>query len=65
MSPKAHLSRVENLLDEALQDLKSLNREAPAARCAAALAEAEHRVAAHSRKLVTILGHSLLLCEIN
>lgn len=40
MSPKAHLSRVENLLDEALQDLKSLNREAPAARCAAALAEA-------------------------
>ncbi len=40
MSPEAHLSRVENLLDEALQDLTCVKREAPATRCAAALAEA-------------------------
>jgi hypothetical protein len=49
MNPQAHLSRVENLLDEALQDLTSLKREAPAARCAAALAEASAELRAFSQ----------------
>jgi len=40
VSPQAHLNRVENLLDEALRDLSYPDREAPATRCAAALAEA-------------------------
>jgi hypothetical protein len=40
VSPKAHLKRVENLLDEALEDLRCVNRQTPATRCAAALAEA-------------------------
>jgi hypothetical protein len=49
MSPQAHLSRVDNLLDEALQDLKSLNREVPAARCAVALADASAELRAFSQ----------------
>jgi hypothetical protein len=40
VSPEARLDRVEGLLDKALEDLKCPNREAPAARCASALAEA-------------------------
>jgi len=40
VSPQAHLNGVENLLEEALEDLRYPNREAPATRCAAALAEA-------------------------
>ncbi len=44
MSPKAHLKRVENLLDEALEDLRCVNRQTPATRCAAALAEAQPEI---------------------
>lgn len=40
MTPTSSLDRVETLLGEALEDLKHPKREAPAARCAAALAEA-------------------------
>ena len=40
MTLNSRLDRVETLLDEALEDLKCPKREAPAARCAAALAEA-------------------------
>ncbi len=40
MTLNSRLDRVEKLLDEALEDLTRPNREAPAARCAAALAEA-------------------------
>jgi hypothetical protein len=49
VSPQAHLNRVENLLDEALQDLRYPDREAPATRCAAALAEAAAELQAFAR----------------
>ncbi len=49
MNPQAHLSRVENLLEEALQDLISLNREAPGARCVVALAAAGAELQAFSQ----------------